>query len=100
MIKGYLKPLPGEKEKLFRNVKKRKPDPFKTQLEKLKIERTEKACSICKEVKSIDMFHNNATGSPDGKQYYCKPCGRAKEKERRQRKKVGEHFERKRGKWS
>ena len=32
-----------------------------------------KKCSVCKEVKSLDLFHVN-NKSPDKRQYYCKAC--------------------------
>ena len=37
--------------------------------------RTEKRCNMCKVVKPLEDFHR-ASGSPDGRQYKCKPCVR------------------------
>lgn len=38
-----------------------------------------KACSICKEVKPLEDFHNRM-GTPDGKRKDCKQCKRSRDK--------------------
>jgi hypothetical protein len=43
----------------------------------IKVEKTEKKCGLCKEVKLVENF-NNCTTSVDGYFGYCKPCTREK----------------------